>query len=273
MKGASGKRIVFIGAGNMGEALVKGLLANMVCTPDNVTVADVSEERLDYFRRTFGVQVERDNARAAAEAGVCILAVKPQVMGEVLASLRGQLPAYALVVSIMAGKRTTSIEDGLGERPRVVRVMPNTPALVGAGASAICAGRWASEGDLSLTESLFRSVGIVVRVKEEDMDAVTAVSGSGPAYIFLVMEAMREAAKQLKLDETAARALITATIEGSARLASATGETPKVLRERVTSKGGTTAAALDVLVARGFFDTLVDAIKAAHARSVELSKG
>jgi pyrroline-5-carboxylate reductase len=267
------RRIVFIGAGNMAEALVKGLIARKVAKAGDVTVTDVRPERLEFFRREFGVIGEADNARGVQSADVCVLAVKPQVMNEALGSLRGHLKKDALVLSIMAGKRTASIEQNLSSGVRVVRVMPNTPALVGAGASAICAGRHATEDDLKTAEELFRAVGVVERVREEDMDAVTALSGSGPAYVFLVMEAMRDAARRMNLDDKVARELIEATLGGAALLAASSEEDPGALRERVTSKGGTTEAALDVLRSRGFAEALVAAIQAAHARSIELSKG
>jgi pyrroline-5-carboxylate reductase len=151
--------------------------------------------------------------------------------------------------------------------------MPNTPALAGAGVTAVCAGPGAGGAELDAAAELFATVGRVVRVSETDMDAVTAVSGSGPAYVFFLMEAMMEAAAGLGLDGAVARSLVVGTVEGAARLADATGEAPSVLRERVTSKGGTTAAALEVLRQQGVSDAWVRAIRAAHARSRELSEG
>ena len=186
--GRGGMKIVFIGAGNMAEALVKGLTGGK--TVDRITVTDTRPERLEYFRNTFGVSGETSNVKAVDNAGTIFLAVKPQVMSDVLAELKGQIPAQAVVISIAAGIRASTIESGLGGQPRVVRVMPNTPALVGAGASAICPGRFATEDDLKRAERMLSAVGTVARVKEEMMDAVTALSGSGPAYVFYLMESM-----------------------------------------------------------------------------------
>jgi len=267
----SGGKVVFIGAGNMAEALVKGIVSRGAVLPSRVIVTDVRGERLEHFARVFGVTPMEDNAAAAAEAGVLILAVKPQSMAEVLPGLRPALGRKALVVSIAAGKTTSWIEGHLGPGARLVRAMPNTPALVGAGATAICGGRTATAEDLGVAEALFATVGAVVRVDEETMDAVTAVSGSGPAYVFFLMEAMLESAARLGMEPSVARQLVVATVEGAARLMAGTETSPTVLRERVTSKGGTTAAAFEVLRKGRVFDAFVEAILAAQARSRELS--
>lgn len=265
-------QVAFLGAGNMAEALVKGLLKAGLTTPSHVTVTDLREERRRYFVDTFAVRALTSNREAVAAAGVVVLAVKPQQMRDLLAEIRGALPADALVISIAAGLRTATLEEGLGGG-RVVRVMPNTPALVGAGVSALCGGARATAADLDLAGQLLGAVGTVVRVAEADLDAVTAVSGSGPAYIFYVMEAMLAAAARLGLTDEVARQLVFGTVGGAARLVMETGLPPGELRERVTSKGGTTAAALDVLRQRDVAAALVDAMVAAHRRSQELSNG
>lgn len=266
-------RIVFLGAGNMAEALVRGLLAGRVCAAGRLVVTDVRPERLAYFQSTFHVGGRADNAGAVADAEVVFLSVKPQQMPELLAAIAPRLPSRALVISIAAGIRTAVLEAGLGGDARVVRAMPNTPALVGAGVTAICAGSRATPADMERAESLLRAVGHVVRVRELDMDAVTAVSGSGPAYVFYFMEALLEGAQQLGLDPALARQLVYGTLAGAARLASESSDPPAVLRERVTSKGGTTAAALEVVRSRQVAQAWVDALEAARRRSVELSKG
>ena len=267
------KKMVFLGAGNMAEALVRGVLKAGLCAAPDVTVTDVREERLAFFRDTLEVQGARDNRKAVAGAHVVVLAVKPQSLDELLKEVRGHLPAGALVVSIAAGITTGWIETRLGEGSRVVRVMPNTPALVGCGVAAICGGCRATGADLNSTEDIFKSVGRVIRVDEKQMDAVTAVSGSGPAYVFYLMEAMMKAAAELGLDAGVARELVNATIAGSARLCDETKLAPEELRARVTSKGGTTAAAVDVLAAGGVGEKWVEAIKAAHRRARELAGG
>jgi pyrroline-5-carboxylate reductase len=268
----SSRHLAFIGAGNMAEALVKGIAGSGFCPPSAITVTDTRAERLDYFRSAFAVNATHDNLAAAKAADVIVLSVKPQVMSAVLAELK-DANHKALYVSIAAGTTAATIERGLGGQSRVVRVMPNTPALVGAGASAVCAGSHATDDDVEVTCTLMSSVGLVVRVKEAEMDAVTALSGSGPAYVFHLMEAMLEAAKRMGLEAEAARTLAYATVAGAAKLAQESPDSPGTLRERVTSKGGTTAAALGVMGERGVFDATVDAILAACRRSQELSRG
>lgn len=264
-------KLVFIGAGNMAEALIKGLIGQGVLKPSQITATDVRPDQLDKMHAAYGIYGTTDNAAAVAGADVVVLAVKPQQMNDVLAGLKHALPKTALVISIAAGKKASLFEHALGDGTRVVRVMPNTPALVGAGASAIARGRWASDADLATTEKLFAAVGIVVRVDEPMMDAVTALSGSGPAYVFHLAEGMLEASKRMGMDDDVAKKLAAATIAGAAKLMAESSEPPSVLRERVTSKGGTTAAALAVMVEHKFHDTVVDALLAAEKRSKELS--
>jgi pyrroline-5-carboxylate reductase len=264
-------KLVFIGAGNMAEALIKGLIAQNVIAAKNITATDVRADRLAEMAQRFGIATSQDNCEAVAMADAIVLAVKPQQMADVLAGLKPKLPKTALVISIAAGKTSAMFESALGEGTRVVRVMPNTPALVGAGAAAIARGRWATDDDLALTEELLGAVGIVVRTEELMMDAVTALSGSGPAYVFYLAEAMLEAAQRMGMDAAVAKQLAVATIGGAARLMAESSEPPSVLRERVTSKGGTTAAALSVMNDRNVFNAVVDALLAASARSRELS--
>lgn len=265
------QRVVFIGAGNMAEALVKGLRGSGL-PAENIRVTDVRAERLEYFRATFGVTASMDNVAAVQGANLVVLAVKPQQFAAVLEDLRGAAPA-ALYVSIAAGIPASRIEAALGGHTRVVRVMPNTPALVGAGVSAICAGAHATEEDLALAESLLQSVGATVRVPEAQMDAVTAVSGSGPAYVFRVMEAMEAAARELGLEPDVARALVLQTVAGAGRLAVLSGRPPAALREQVTSKGGTTEAALRVMNERDLAGVFASAMTAAMERARELARG
>lgn len=265
-------KVVFIGAGNMAEAFVRGLIASGVCTADRIFVADVRPERLAFFEKEYQVKGSDDNSSAVKNADIVVLAVKPQSMDEVVSGLKTSLDK-SLVVSIAAGIPTAWIESRLGAGVRVIRVMPNTPALVRAGAAALCAGRWATDEDLCAVETMMSAVGVAVRVAEKDMDAVTALSGSGPAYVFYLMEAMIEAARHVGLDDAVARKLIYATVSGSAKLAEATGVDPAELRHRVTSKGGTTAAALEVLEEKAVYHAYLGAIAAAHRRSSKLSGG
>lgn len=266
-------KVAFIGAGHMAEALVNGLVKSSVCPANHITVADVRTERTSYFRSAFAVSSADNNQEAVRQADIVVLAVKPQVMNEVLDDIKDALPANALVISIAAGVPAKKIEYRLSGTCRVIRVMPNTPALVGRGVSAICSGSRADEEDLAVAEVLLAAVGLVVRVEERDMDAITAVSGSGPAYVFYLVEAMLAAAARLGLDAQASRSLVYGTLEGAARLLAESEVDAAELRRRVTSKGGTTEAAVALLDSRHVSENLVEAILTAAQRSAELSAG
>lgn len=262
--------VCFIGAGNMAEALLRALVkAGM--PPALLRVTDVRPERLEFFRSELGVAGFPGNADAARGAEVVVLAVKPQMMDPVLQELRGAVDPAALVLSIAAGVPCARIEAGLGGAARVVRSMPNTPALVGAGASAICGGAHATPADLDRAEALLKPAGMVARVSEADMDAVTALSGSGPAYVFLLVERMLTSAADFGLDAEAARRLVIATVSGSAKLLEETGLDPREARRRVTSEKGTTDAAIRMMESRGVPDALCEAFAAARRRAAELS--
>lgn len=261
---------VFLGAGNMAEALVSGILASGLRDPAQVTMTDLRPERLEEMRNRFGVRVLEDNAAAVRDAGEIFLCVKPQQMDGVLAPLRDAAPG-ALWISIAAGVPCARIENALGGSPRVVRVMPNTPALVRAGAAGVAGGTHASPEDLDTTRVLLECVGVCVEVEEHELHAVTALSGSGPAYAFLLVESMLRGAEELGLDPAKAKTLAVQTLLGSARLLEESGASPAVLRERVTSKGGTTAAALATFDRAGVPEGIVQGVLDAAARSRELA--
>lgn len=262
--------IGFIGAGNMAEAIVKGLLEKRVVEPFRLILSDPSDERRATFQAQ-GLNTTTDNIALVNEAGIIVLAVKPQVMASVLEPLREHFRAGQVVISIAAGIRTEKLDAWCGGVPAMVRVMPNTPALVGLGVSALCRGPRAGDEAMQLTATLFDAVGTTLMVDEAQMDAVTAISGSGPAYVFLWLEAMLAAARQQGFDEATARKLVYGTLSGAAALAEGSADGPDLLRARVTSKGGTTAAALQVMEERGFAGMLADAVEAAANRSRELS--
>ncbi|MGB8329612.1 MAG: pyrroline-5-carboxylate reductase [Polyangiales bacterium] len=264
--------IAFVGAGNMAGALIRGLIATATVRADRIIAADPDHARLGALVQELGVRAAIDNANAVRTADVVVLATKPQVFAQVLPGIATALSPEALIVSIAAGISTAMIERSLPPGSRVVRTMPNTPALVGAGATAIAAGRHARGRDLDLVETLFRSVGISVRVPEEQINAVTGLSGSGPAYVFAMIEALRDAGVREGLPEETALQLASQTVFGAARLLLEQKEAPEVLRERVTSPGGTTRAGLDALAAAGFTEAISNAVRAATRRSVELGK-
>lgn len=265
------KTIVFIGAGNMGEALIRGLLAARTVAASRIIATDVRAERREFLTKTFGVLAIEDNVQAVTSADVVVLAVKPQQVGEVLAGFKSAMTNRKLVISIAAGVTTARIERELGKGTRVMRVMPNTPALVGAGAAGVAKGAHATDDDLAMAESILGAVGICVRVEEKFIDAVTALSGSGPAYVFYVTEAMGQAGVAAGLDEALAKKLARQTVYGAAKLLVESGEQPEVLRRKVTSPGGTTEAALKVMTERKLVEIFAEAMQAAERRSRELS--
>jgi pyrroline-5-carboxylate reductase len=264
------QRVAFIGAGNMAAALIEGLIASRTCAPSAIRASDPRADALAALAGRHGFVAAQSNAAAARDADIVVLAVKPQVFAPVLAELAGALAHGPLVISIAAGVSSTAIEAKLGANLRVVRAMPNTPALVGAGATAIASGTHAGASDLDLAETLFRSVGTVVRVEERYLDAVTALSGSGPAYVFLLVEALAEAGVSAGLPSDVAAALAAQTVYGAGKLLHASSDPPATLRRNVTSPGGTTQAGIERLEARGLREIVTDAVLAAARRGAEL---
>ncbi len=255
----------------MAEAIVAGIIRQNVVEPAEVCVTDINEERLDYFTETYGVGRSTDNAAAVAEADVVVLSVKPQIFPDVWPGIEGALKSDALVVSIMAGIPSAGIANG---KPiRVVRVMPNTPSLVGEGAAGIAAGEFATAADLDIAQQLLGAVGVAVVVEEKEIDAVTALSGSGPAYVFYLLESMLEAADRMGLEKGISRDLALSTVIGAAKLMKESGEDAAALRAKVTSKGGTTHAAISTMEERGVKESIIAALQAAQARSIELANG
>jgi pyrroline-5-carboxylate reductase len=266
------RTIAFIGGGNMARSLIGGLLARGH-RPQQIHVAEPVEALREGLSRDFGVAVHTDNRLAANGADVIVLAVKPQVMGTICLGLADLVASQdPLLVSIAAGIRLENFRRWLGDRARLVRTMPNTPALIGAGVTGLHADAGVSVEARALAEEILAAAGQTVWIEDEGlMDAVTAVSGSGPAYFFLLMESMIAAAKHQGLPDAAARALVLNTALGAARMAVEGGESPDVLRVRVTSPGGTTQAALERFEAGGFRDLVDAAITAATERGRELS--
>jgi pyrroline-5-carboxylate reductase len=264
------KTIAFIGAGNMAEALIRGLLATKAVRLSQIVATDVRPERLEFFSKTFGIRTTGDNAAAVRDATIVVLAIKPQQMSEALSTFRA--PPAALFISIAAGVTTSRIERELGGRVRVIRVMPNTPALVGAGAAALAKGAHATEDDLVAAEEILGAVGITARLDEKLIDAITALSGSGPAYIFLVAEALIQAGVTIGVDRPLAKRFVIQTLYGAAKLLMESEEEPELLRRKVTSPGGTTEAAVKVMTERKLVDIFAEAVKAAAHRSKELSR-
>jgi len=263
-------RLAVLGTGVMGEAVLAGALAGGWSAAD--VVATVRRpERAAQLEQAHGVATSQDNVEAVRGAGVVLVAVKPKDVVALLTEVGGALEPGAVVVSLVAGLPTAAFEAALPTGTPVVRTMPNTPAQIGAGVTAISPGAHATDEHLALVERLLAGTGLVVRVAEKDQDAVSAVSGSGPAYVFYVVDALAEAGVLLGLTRQVALQIATQTVLGAGRLLDETGEHPAILREKVSSPGGTTVRALRRLDAGGVRAAFLDALEAAHARSAEIA--
>jgi pyrroline-5-carboxylate reductase len=268
-----GKRIGFVGGGNMGEALIRGLLGTKTVPAALLSATDVRTERTAQLAKQFGITAHGDNLRLVRETDVVVLAVKPQIMATVVAEIAPAVTARHLLISIAAGVSTAAIGAALGKEARIVRVMPNTPALVLQGAAAVAKGRGQEAEDLAVAEAIFGAVGRVVVLDESLMDAVTGLSGSGPAYVALVVEALADGGVNMGLDRATALTLATQTVLGAAQLLVETGMHPAVLKDMVSSPGGTTIAGITALEDGGLRATLIRAVERATVRSRELGRG
>ncbi|TAN51445.1 MAG: pyrroline-5-carboxylate reductase [Methylococcaceae bacterium] len=264
--------IGFIGGGNMAYALIGGLLTDGF-SPQNIYVTDPEQDKLATLAQQFRVNTGSDNNAAVANCDIVVLAVKPQVLAEVARGIAQAVNARkSLVVSIAAGVRVADLQRWLGEDAAIVRCMPNTPALVKTAATALYANNRVADSQLEAAESVLRAVGLAVWVDDENLlDAVTALSGSGPAYFFLFMEAMESAGRELGLDADTARLLTQQTALGAAKIAIESSESPEMLRRRVTSPGGTTEQAVLTLEQGGLRNLVQNAMQAALRRSVAMS--
>jgi pyrroline-5-carboxylate reductase len=265
--------IGFIGAGNMAEALIRGLVRGNHVPASRITASGPRRERLDKLAGSYGIATTVDNCAIARSAGVVVLSVKPQILDKVLREIGDQLQPGALLVSVAAGVDTAAIESTVPQGVRVVRAMPNTPALVGAGATAIAAGKHAGEADLATAKAMFDAVGITVVLDETHLDAVTGLSGSGPAYIFLILEALSDAGVKVGLSRRNAQLLAAQTVMGSAKMLLETDEHVGRLKDMVTSPGGTAIAGLHTLEQGGLRTTLINAVETATKRAKELGRG
>lgn len=265
-------KITFIGGGNMATSLINGLIADGY-DPGQITVSDPDREKLAQLAARLSIRTEQDNHQAVSGADVVVLAVKPQILESVSVDLAPSIQEHKpLVISIAAGVQEAPLLQWLGNNVALVRAMPNTPAMIQAGATGLHAGKGVSAAQRDKAESILRAVGLTRWVANESlMDAVTAVSGSGPAYFFLIMEAMEDAAKGMGLDEETARLLTLQTALGAARMAMESNDPPGILREKVTSPGGTTERALGILEQGQIRELFDKALNGARHRSVELS--
>ncbi len=260
----------FLGAGNMAGALIKGLLHAKVSAPSQILASDAKADRLELLAKTHGIRTTQDNHALVRESDVIVLAVKPQVVDKVLAQIGADVRPGQLVISVAAGVPIAALEGRLPAGVKVVRAMPNTPATALAGATAIAGGEHASEADIEVARALFEAVGRVVVLDETLLDAVTGLSGSGPAYVMLIIEALADGGVKVGLHRDTALLLAAQTVYGSAKLLLETGEHPGRLKDMVTSPGGTAIAGLHTLESGGLRRTLIDAVEVATNRSATL---
>jgi pyrroline-5-carboxylate reductase len=267
-----GKKIGFLGGGNMGEALIRGLVKTGLIPPGDLFVSDVRSDRLETLGRDYGIHALSDNAQLVRQVDVAILAVKPQILAEVLDEIASATPGR-LLISVAAGVSTDEIRRHLPPGTRLIRVMPNTPALVLEGATAIARAQGLAAGDLEVAQAIFGAVGRAVVLGEDLMDAVTGLSGSGPAYIALVVEALADGGVRVGLDRKTAMTLAIQTVLGSAKLLMETGAHPGQLKDMVTSPGGTAITGIHTLESGGLRRTLIDAVERATQRARDLGRG
>lgn len=267
------ERIGFIGAGQMTTALANGFIRAGLTTADRVLAADVAEDARQRFAAATGASTTADNALVFDRSDLIVLAVKPQQMASVAAALRGKIDPRCLIVSIAAGIRLASLAEWFGEQLRIIRVMPNTPCLIGQGVSAYSLGPLATPEDGVLAGQLLASLGSAWPVEEKLLDAVTGLAGSGPAFVYVIVEALSDAGVRIGLPRAMATAMAAQTVRGAAEMVLAKNEHPAVLKDRVASPGGTTIAGLQALEMGGLRAALMAAVEAATRRSIELGSG
>jgi pyrroline-5-carboxylate reductase len=267
------ERIGFIGAGQMATALANGFIKAGLTADDGMLAADVDQNARERFTAATGVPTTADHASVVNRSDVLFLAVKPQQMAGVAAVIGGKIDPSRLVVSIAAGIRLASLAEWFGRQLRIVRVMPNTPCLIGQGVSAYSLGEHATPEDGALVGQLLASLGSAWPVEEKLLDAVTGLAGSGPAFVYVIVEALSDAGVRIGLPRAMAAAMAARTVRGAAEMVLATGEHPAVLKDRVASPGGTTIAGLQALESGGVRAALMAAVEAAARRSIELGEG
>jgi pyrroline-5-carboxylate reductase len=264
-------RIFFLGAGAVCEALLKGMLSASLVEAGQITISNrKNSERLEELRQRYGVRVASNKLESCREADLVILAMKPFDLPAALQEVGEAISSRQVVISLAAGVSTAMIERQSGLPLPVIRAMPNTSSSVQASATALCGGRWASSEHLELAQNLFSAIGISVVVEEEQMNAVTGLSGSGPAYVYYLVEALQEAAQQCGLPAETARTLLVQTIYGAARMLQESEQSPAELRRQVTSPNGTTMAGLSVLEQGGAYQLLIQTVQRATERAAEM---
>ena len=270
------KKLGFIGGGNMTEALVKGLLSSSLVASKDIFISDLISDRLEYLSKEYKVKTTGDNHELVRKSDILVIAVKPQTVKKVLESFSDLVDRNKTIISVAAGISINLIENALDvdkkKKIPVIRTMPNTPALVQEGATAICGSEYSSKLDIEIAHHIFTAVGQTVDIEEIHMDAVTGLSGSGPAYIFMIIDALSDAGVKVGLSREVSNVLTIQTILGSAKLARDSGKHPGELKDMVTSPGGTTISGLHMLEEGGIRNALINAVEMATQRSRELGE-
>ena len=266
------EKIGFIGGGKMGEALCKGIISAGLSVNDNIIVSDLVAERCKLLSKEIGIKTTQNNKDVTSFADVLILAVKPQIMSDVLNNLKNDITHRHLVISIAAGIPIRFIESRLQTGVRIIRVMPNTPCLIGVSATAFALGKCATDADGKLVYNLFNAVGKVFKLDEKYLDAVTGLSGSGPAYVYMFIEALSDGGVKMGLPRDVATILAAQTVMGAAKMVLDTGQHPAQLKDAVTSSGGTTVEGISKLEDGGFRSTVINAVEAATLKSKKLGE-
>ena len=265
--------VAVIGAGNIGRSLIGGMIRSKLIPPENVIATRRTQSALDEMASEFeGLRTTTDNIAAVREASIILLTIKPQSRAEVVTEIRDHVSRNALIVSVLAGITTERLQMAFGQDQPVVRAMPNTPALVDEGATAIAGGTYAGADDVASVRAIFEAVGEVVETREDLMDAVTGLSGSGPAYVYMFIEALTDAGVKQGLSRSVSAKLAAQTVFGAAKLAIETGKHPAILRDEVTTPGGTAIAAVSELESRGLRTTIINAVATATERSKALNE-
>ncbi|MFS0863443.1 pyrroline-5-carboxylate reductase ProI [Fredinandcohnia sp. 179-A 10B2 NHS] len=267
------QKIVFVGAGSMAEAMISGMLQKELFLPNQISVMNRSnQERLESLKHTYQICINNSKQTAIKEADIIILAMKPKDVVSGVLSIKDFVTEEQLVISVLAGVSTTTITELLGKEVPVVRAMPNTSATIGKSATALSIGEYAKHQHLLLTHKLFETIGIVTTVEEKELHAVTGLSGSGPAYVYYLVESMEKAADEIGLEKEIAKELILQTIIGAAEMLKKSPKQPATLRREVTSPGGTTEAGIKILENYRYQEAMISCIKRATGRSIELGE-
>lgn len=266
------KIIGFIGCGNMGKAMIGGIVKAEIVSPNNIMVADLNEKGLNEIAEKYGVEVTTDNNEVAKNSDILVLSVKPNIYPIVIEGIKDQIKENVIVVTIAAGKSIESTEESFGRKLKIVRVMPNTPALVGEGMAALCTNEYVTKEEVEIIRNIFNSFGKSEVVSEKLIDVVTSVSGSSPAYVYMFIEAMADAAVLDGMPRAQAYKFAAQAVLGSAKMVLETGIHPGELKDMVCSPGGTTIEAVATLEEKGLRDAVISAMRVCTKKSKEMSK-